>query len=378
MHHEQGLPPTITFEPLWNLDDLNYAPLNLKCTSSMLSHHLEQHSPLMQGFTKLLTHGLFAASPTTSGYTWLELLLLSISLTYAPLTHIRSNTARTQKPLVHQIREFAASDTTILKFMLKIAPQTLFQASTKLPNRMRTYGHFNRITHTSAHIQLPVAAQRALHVLMLSLKQPLSKTQAEAFEQDRLVIKTTKFSGHHLIRGTSALMALSECMKAAFDVQHAKFVVLHSVSSDLKFFCPAGHPRSAFDQFDPHNYRKSVWCSECAGCHSSSSWRCPCERAWQNCPDHFPAPIFAFTRPAAKPRVQKRPPPASAQSSASKLARLEPSYLSRPILSEGLAKRFPHLVGQATVKGSHRQHIDDDEGPGHTPSSGSGAQDHHL
>ena len=66
-HHEQGLPPTIVFTPLWNLADLRYLPLAFKCTSSMLSHHLQQHTDLMHGFVKLLTHCRFAASPTTSG-----------------------------------------------------------------------------------------------------------------------------------------------------------------------------------------------------------------------------------------------------------------------------------------------------------------------
>ena len=301
---------------------------------------------------------------------------------YCPLplpihrSHMSAQTARTHKPLVHQLREFAAAATTILKFTLKIAPQTLFQASTKLPNRMRSYGYFNRITHTSAHLQLPIAAQKALHVLMLSLKQPLSKSQMEAYNRDNLVIKTSKFSGHHLVRGTSALMTLSECMKSCLSVQKASFVVPPPPPSEVKFFCPAGHPRSAFDQFDPHNIRKSVWCSICAGCHASSSWRCPCDRAWHNCPDHFGIPILFAATPPPKARAPKRPTPATAAASASKLARLEPSFASRTILSPGLAKRFPHLIDAPTAVGSYN-YIDDDGNPG-PQDSGSGSQVQHL
>ena len=87
-HPDNGLPKTITFEPLWNNSHLRYQPLLLKCSQSMLLHHLQQHTGIIAGFTKLLARGLFATSPTTSGYTWLELMLLSIAMTDSPLSHI--------------------------------------------------------------------------------------------------------------------------------------------------------------------------------------------------------------------------------------------------------------------------------------------------
>ena len=174
--------------------------------------------------------------------------------------------------------------------MLKIEPQKLFLASTKLPNRMRTYGYHNRVTHTCAHLHLSTAAEKALHQLMLSLRQPLSKDQVDSYAEGNLRIKTMKFSGHRQLKGTSALIEVSECIKHKCAVQQATFVEITAHPGAVDFLCPKGHARSAYDQFDPHNVRKSAWCSKFAGCHASTSWQCPCGRAWHNCPDHFGVP----------------------------------------------------------------------------------------
>ena len=73
----------------------------------------------MVGFTRLLLRGKFATSPTVSGYTWLELMLLSIAFADSPLSLVQSNTSHSHKALGHQIREFATAAVTVMKFMLK-------------------------------------------------------------------------------------------------------------------------------------------------------------------------------------------------------------------------------------------------------------------
>ena len=371
-HPENGMPKYITFEPIWNIADLRYQPLLLKCSASMLSHHMLKHSSMMMGFTRLILRGCFAKSPTSSGYTWLEIMLLSIALSDSPLSHVRSHDAQSQKVLTHQLREFATAATTILKFMLKVAPQTMFLASTQLPNRMRSYGYHNRLTHTCAHIALTTDTQQALHVLMLSLKAPLSKDQLAAYANNNLQLKTAKFSGHHLVRGTAALMNLSALVKQELNVQVASFVEIPPQSTDTNFFCPRGHARCAYSQFDPHHVQKSVWCQTCRGAHASTAWTCPCNRPWFNCPEHFGLPLQAPTKARTQHHGSKRQRVDTAQVSARKLTRLEPSVASRPILSPNLAKRFPHLAGGPTVAGHTTYKDDDDQGP--SGSSGSGSR----
>ena len=152
---------------------------------------------------------------------------------------------------------------------------------------------------------------------------------------------------------------------------------LHRIQDLCFFWCPRGHARNTYDQFDPHNVRKSVWCSMCTGAHASTAWTCPCNRAWHNCPDHFGLPLLANPKPKAQVHGTKRQQVDSAQTSARKLSRLEPSYASGPILSAGLAKRFPHLVGRAYEAGSSISHRDEDDGGPGLNSSGSGATDPH-
>ena len=209
---------------------------------------------------------------------------------------------------------------------------------------------------------------------MLSLKQPLNKDQMNAYLHGNYQIKTTKFSGHHQIKGTAAFLKLCDGMRREFNVQVASFVDIAVQHTPVSFLCPKGHARNAFDQFDPHHVKKSVWCSICTGAHASTTWACPCNRAWHNCPDHFGYPLLAPPKPKAQARGSKRQLVDTAQSSAHKLSHLEPSCASRPILSAGLAKRFPHLVGRAYDTGNSATHNDDDVGdPGQT-SSGSGTQ----
>ena len=173
--------------------------------------------------------------------------------------------------------------------------------------------------------------------------------------QRELAIKTSKFAGHHQIRGTSAHLTLSECLKNELSVQIASVIGLPPPTAPDNCLCPRGHARSAFDQFDPHNVQKSVWCSMCTGAHASTAWTCPCNRAWHNCPDLFGLPLHAPQKPKTQTQGTKRQRVDTPQTSARKLSRLEPSVASRPILSPGLAKKFPHLVWQATVAG-HNTH----------------------
>ena len=163
-------------------------------------------------------------------------------------------------------------------------------------------------------------------------------------------------------------------MRREFNVQVASFVELAVQHTPVSFLCPKGHARNALAQFDPHHVKKSVWCSTCTGAHASTAWKCPCNRAWHNCPEHFGYPLFAPPRPEAQARGSKRQVVDDAQTSARKLSRLEPSYASRPILSAGLAKRFPHLVGKAYNTGNINTHNDDDARDPGQRSSGSGTQ----
>ena len=141
---------------------------------------------------------------------------------------------------------------------------------------------------------------------MLSLKHPLSKTQLDAFDRGCLQIRTSKFSGHHLIRGTAALLQLSDRLKSNLSVQAASFVETPPPTEPVYFLCPKGHARNALDQFDTYSVQKSVWCSTCRGPHASTAWSCPCGRAWHNCPLHFGIPLHAPPRASPQPHGSKR------------------------------------------------------------------------
>ena len=237
---------------------------------------------------------------------------------------------------------------------------------------MRTYGFHNRITHTCVHVKLSVETQRALHILMLSLKHPLSKDQLDAHDRNCLQVKTSKFSGHHLIRGTSALMQLSERLKRDLPVQTATFVEVPPSTESISFLCPQGHARNALDQFDPYWINKSIWCPSCRGPHASTAWSCGCGRAWHNCPVHLGVPLHAPARHKPQGHGTKHQRADDAQTSARKLARLEPSVASRLILTPRLAQRFPHLAQSGNTTGDSKHN--DDAGPGPQDTSGSGAQ----
>ena len=146
---------------------MEFAPLSLKCTGSMFSHHITSQPRIIASFAHLLTHGLFARTTHTSGMTWLELMFLSIAMTDNPLTLVQSSTAQAQINIARQLREFAAAATTTLKFALTDQDKLLFAGSLKPPNRLAAYGYQNRITHTSVHIAMSRRLQSALHGVML-------------------------------------------------------------------------------------------------------------------------------------------------------------------------------------------------------------------
>ena len=96
-------------------------------------------------FVKLLTHGRFAMTSSTSGLTWLELLFLTVAMVDNPLTHLRSTTAQAQKTLARQLLEFATAAAAALKFALPDDSQRLFLSNVKPSNRMIVYGYYNRL-----------------------------------------------------------------------------------------------------------------------------------------------------------------------------------------------------------------------------------------
>eukprot|EP00973_Karenia_brevis_P094568 12423157-Karenia_brevis.AAC.1 len=142
-HPELSVPTYITFSAPLYIDDLSFRPLGFKCTGHMVNRYLGDAPPSITGLKRLLTCCLFAADDSRSGLTWLELFLLSIAFCDAPLSLIRSDTARSQKLLVHQLREFAAQATLFLKFALAVDSQRLFAATHKGQNRMLSYGYHN-------------------------------------------------------------------------------------------------------------------------------------------------------------------------------------------------------------------------------------------
>ena len=102
-HLEQSLPPIITFTPCLLDDRLFFERLFFKCTECMLSHYLESQLGIVVGFARLLTRCSFACTTATSALTWIELMYLAIAMTDAPMSHVKSSTARTQK-IIHQVR----------------------------------------------------------------------------------------------------------------------------------------------------------------------------------------------------------------------------------------------------------------------------------
>eukprot|EP00973_Karenia_brevis_P040762 5642065-Karenia_brevis.AAC.1 len=155
----------------------------------MLNKYIFTAPPIITGFQRLVTCFLVASDDSKSGLTWLELFLLAVALCDSPLTLIRSNTAKSQKPLVHQLREFAAHATKFLKFALVVPSQCLFAATHVAPNRLQHYGYHTRLTHTKVHIKLSNSVRATLDFIMLSLRQPLPRDQIAALGRGNLRLK---------------------------------------------------------------------------------------------------------------------------------------------------------------------------------------------
>ena len=341
---ERPLGDYITFVPPWEDEFIAFNPLQLKCTTSMLSHHLGTQPKIITGFAHLLTHGLFARTTNTSGMTWLELMFISIAMTDHPMTLLQSSTAQAQVNLARQLREFATAATTTLRFALADTDQLLFLGSQKPPNRLAAFGYHNRTTHTSVHVAMSRQLQSALHLVMLSFKQALSPTQKVALQNGNLTIKTQKFAGYHTYKGGSVIMKLSECIKKEFRNVQSNF---SQVPDQPCFFrCPSMHPKSADDQFDCFLCTKSIWCSACKSSHASSSFKCTCGLTWHKCKLHFSAPsrTCMVSKPARTTNLPKRPAPIDAAQSAKRLAKLETTIMQRACIGPTLAARFPHLV----------------------------------
>ena len=90
LHTRPTLPP-----------DLHFAPLRAKASTRLVSIHLNDAGPLIVGFAQLLSHHSFAASPHCAGFTWLELLLLSIAASPNLASIYISNNAAPTKKLAH-------------------------------------------------------------------------------------------------------------------------------------------------------------------------------------------------------------------------------------------------------------------------------------
>ena len=346
-HLDRSLPNTLTFKPLWYDHSLHYHGLQFTCSQSMLSIFLSRHASaaIVSPFAKLLMFGRFAHTQNSSGLTWLELFILSISFADNPMSLLRSSTAQAQKPIARQLREFIAAASDFVKFALTPNHQAIFRASTKQPNRLAAFGYYNRVAHTCAHIFIGRETQSKLHLVMLALKAPLTRDQHEAYTANNLVIKAQKFVGHHLYHGGSAIAHLALKLKA--ELRSACCSLAQAPDQPCCNFCPQGHARSSTNQFCALNTTKSIWCFNCKGSHSATSWTCQCGVVWHQCHAHFSACMTEQTdsHSSVEPRRGiKRPVAASSSASAKRLARLEPSIASRLCLSPGLAARFPHLV----------------------------------
>ena len=149
-------------------------------------------------------------------------------------------------------------------------------------------------------------------------------------------------------------MKLAECLRNEFRIVQSKFAQVPD--QPCLFYCPNRHSRISDAQFDCFQHTKSIWCSECKGCHASTSFTCPCGVAWHRCTVHFSAPsrMGVHNKPVQPERGNKRPPHVAAAVSSKRLAILEPNMLTRACIGPRLAARFPHLVsGESLPSGTH-------------------------
>ena len=304
----------------------------------MLSQHLSTQPLIISAFAKLLTSSGFCMATQSSGITWLELFFLSVAASSNPWALLHSSSASTQPTIARQLREFAAAATVTLRFMLTDGDQKHFLASQKQPNRLAAFGYQNRTLHTSTFIQLRKSTQSALHEVMLSFRQPLSQDQRSALADGTLNIKTAKFAGHHVFKGGRTIIKLSEQLR--HDLVSVQTEFAQAPDQPCSFFCPNGHFRSSDAQLDCFNVTKSIWFTQCRGCHASTAWKCPCNIAWHKCFKHFSCPsLVSAVAPKKAARGSKRPAAVPNETSATSLRRLEPNTPSRACLGPRLAAR---------------------------------------
>ena len=186
-----------------------------------------------------------------------------------------------------------------------------------------------------------------LHLVLLSIKAPLSRDQHEAFTMGRLVVKSQKFVGHHTFHGGAAITHLATKLK--FELRIVNCILAQVPDQPCCYFCPQGHRRTSNNQFSAFDITKSIWCYECRSSHSATSWKCSCNSVWHTGPIHFSSCMVAQsanTNAGNTNRGNRRPIALSSSESARKLARLEPSMASKLCLPPSLAAKFPHLVNR--------------------------------
>ena len=106
-HPDRPLPRSIVFTPRWEDEYMEFFPLKLKCSSSMLSHHITTQPRIIASFVQLLTHGLFARTTHTSGMTWLEIMFVTIAMGRKPTfpSTIRNRASANQhRPTTARVR----------------------------------------------------------------------------------------------------------------------------------------------------------------------------------------------------------------------------------------------------------------------------------
>ena len=154
--------------------DLHSIPVQLKASKRLVDEHLTKAGPLMIGFAQLLSHHRFATSPSCSGFTWMEFLLLSIAASPNPAAVFTSGSAEPARKLMHLVREFTNKAKQYLKFAYTPEFGNHFHVTHMMPNRLAHYGYVNRTPLTSIHIHLHEEVARALNATMLNLQSQLT------------------------------------------------------------------------------------------------------------------------------------------------------------------------------------------------------------
>ena len=111
-HPDRPLPGSVGFVPPWEDDTFTYTPLSLKCSQSMLSHHVTLQPMIIASFVNFLTCSRFAMTTHVSGITWLELFFLSVAMSSNPWALLHASSAHAQPTIAKQLREFATAATT--------------------------------------------------------------------------------------------------------------------------------------------------------------------------------------------------------------------------------------------------------------------------